>query len=128
MIRPIAFLLITLALLPACASISDLRDYQDRAEAALAEFRDGTITEEQYLAREADNRKQLTESTEDMVAAWAEKIQDGPITGQPLIDLMIGSLPAVLGGGYLLNQSRDRRRRRRGENVELPRSAPTSAP
>ena len=113
--------IIALALaLASCASLADLRDFEDAARRNLEDFKAGLITEEEFRERDLALKEELTDSTEERIEEWGKAIQEGPITGNPLIDLVIGSIPTVVGGGYLLNRQRDQRRRKRGEPVDSP--------
>ena len=92
-----------------CASLADLHEFEARARQNLEDFQSGTITKAEYLERDLEFKEELTDSTEARLADWSESMQNGPITGNPMVDLVIGSIPAVLGGGYLLNRSRDKK-------------------
>lgn len=112
-------LLILLALLPSCASMADVRAFEERAQASLEEFLSGAITEEQYLEDQVEARAELREATEERIDDVLTGIETGPITGNPLADLVIGAAGSAAAAFFGINKVRDSRRRARGEKVAL---------
>lgn len=122
-------LILALALLAAsCVTAADLerRDaalarWQDSAQQRLEQLQSGTITRAEYdrLAKEArgdleGELKAVVETVKERTAAIGEA---GPITGNPLVDL-IGTVLLGAAGTYLgVNRARDHRRALRGEPV-----------
>jgi len=111
-------LLLLLPLLGGCASLADLREWEARSQQDLAEFKAGTITEEEYLQREANNRSELVNATEAKIDAVLGKVESGPITGNPLADLILGSAGAAAAAYFGVNKHRDTKRKQLGPDYK----------
>lgn len=107
-------------------------DYVEADEERWVAFEAGSITREEYMVERKAAAAALETYTEERVIQAKDEMKEelvkktsGPITGNPMIDSLIGAAGLVLGGGWQLNRMRDGRRRRRKEPVAVPDEDPT---
>lgn len=131
--------LLGVATLASCVTAGDLerRDmalaaWQQDTQESLAELQSGVITEEEYERRSEDAWDELEEeltAIKDDVTARTQavaKTLTGPITGNPLVDLL-GTVVVGAAGTYTaVNRARDKGRVARGESTGTNGHPPTT--
>jgi hypothetical protein len=139
MIRLIAILMGALAM-TSCVTSGDLerRDaalsvWQQQTQQSLADLQAGVITEEEYERRSDDAwddlEDELTAIKEDVQARTqaVAKTLTGPITGNPLVDLL-GTVVVGAAGTYTaVNRARDKGRVQRGEATGVNATNPPTS-
>jgi hypothetical protein len=106
---------------------ADWRAYEVETELALAELREGKLSEEEFREAQLAARGELQAALEGKVNEAAMALKNtidtatkGPITGNPLFDLILGAAGAAATAYVGVNARRNQKRRERGEPVEPP--------
>ena len=91
-------------------------EYEAKIDQALEDYKGGVITHQEFN----QIREQEAENFRKEAAAAIKEQTQGPITGNPAIDALIGIAGTVAAGMYGLNRHRDKMRVLRGEAVNTP--------